>query len=64
MFIVHLFVSYAYVNLCHFSLPLDVRGWLRLLLLALPGHFCLPFCIMVSARQSLSQNLVVGRWKS
>ena len=30
--IVHLFVSYAHVNLCHFPLPPGVRGWLRLLL--------------------------------
>ena len=27
-----------------FSLPSGVRGWLRLLLVALPGLFCLPFC--------------------
>ena len=26
-----------------FYLPNGVRGWLRLLLLALPGLFCLPF---------------------
>ena len=28
-----------------FSLPPGVRGWLRLLLVALPGLFCLPFCL-------------------
>ena len=38
MFIVHLFVSYA-----HVSLPAGVRGWLRFLLVALPGLFGLPF---------------------
>ena len=27
-----------------FLLPVGVRGWLRLLLVALPGLFCLPFC--------------------
>ena len=29
-----------------FSLPpgVGLGGWLRLLLVALPGHFCLPFC--------------------
>ena len=43
MLIVHLFVSYAHVTLCHFSLPPGVGGWLRLLLVALPGLFCLPF---------------------
>ena len=26
-----------------FSLPPGVRGWLRFLLVALPGLFCLPF---------------------
>ena len=26
-----------------FSLPPAVKGWLRLLLVALPGLFCLPF---------------------
>ena len=41
--IVHLFVSYAHVNLYHFSLPPGVGSWLRLLLMALPGLFCLPF---------------------
>ena len=30
-----------------FSLPPGVRGWLRLLLVALPGLFCLPFCLHV-----------------
>ena len=42
MLIVHLFVSYIHVNMYHFSLPPGVRGWLRLLLVALPGLFCLP----------------------
>ena len=28
-----------------FSLPPGVGGWLRLLLVDLPGLFCLPFCI-------------------
>ena len=28
-----------------FSLPPGVRGWLQLLLVALPGLFCLPFCL-------------------
>ena len=43
MLIVHLFVSHAHVNLYHFfSLPPGVVGWLWLLLVALPGLFCLP----------------------
>ena len=28
-----------------FSLPPGVRGWLRLLLVDLPGLFCLPFLV-------------------
>ena len=28
-----------------FSLPPGISGWLRLLLVALPGLFCLPLCI-------------------
>ena len=43
MLIVHLFVSHVHVNLCHFFSSPVVRGWLRLLLVALPGLFCLPF---------------------
>ena len=43
MLILHLFVSHAHVNLLLFSLPPGVGGWLRLLLVALPGLFCLPF---------------------
>ena len=29
--------------ICHFSLPPGARDWLRLLLVAPPGLFCLPF---------------------
>ena len=36
-----------------FYLPPGVRGWLRLLLVALPGLFCLPFLIFCS---KLAQN--------
>ena len=44
MLIVHLFVGCARVNLCHcFFFPPGIRDWLRLLLVALPGLFCLPF---------------------
>ena len=32
-----------------FSLPPGVRGWLRLLLVALPGLFCLAFLYVVVA---------------
>ena len=40
MLLVHLFVYlYALLNVL-FSLPLGVRGWLRLMIVALPGLFC------------------------
>ena len=37
--LVHLFVYFARVNFYPFSLPLGVRGWLRLVVVALPGLF-------------------------
>ena len=45
MLIVHLFVSYAHC--VTFSLPPGVSGWLRLLLVALPGLFYLPFVLLL-----------------
>ena len=47
MLIVHLFVSYAHVNLCHFFSSSWCRGLLWLLLVALPGLFCLPFLLVI-----------------
>ena len=41
--IVHLFVSYAHVNLCNFFSSSWCRGWLQLLLGALSGLFCYLF---------------------
>ena len=32
-------VYFARVNFCRFSLPLGVRGWLRLMIVAFPGLF-------------------------
>ena len=43
MLIVHLFVSMHTLICVTFSLPPGVKGWLRLLLVAFPGLFCLPF---------------------
>ena len=36
---VHLFVYFACVDFCPFSLPLGVRDWLRFVIVALPGFF-------------------------
>ena len=37
--LMHLFVRFACVDFCPSSLPLGVRIWLRLVILALPGCF-------------------------
>ena len=53
MLIVHVFVFYAHVNLCHFfSSP---WCWLRLLLVALPGLFCLPISLVLHFTQYLEK---------
>ena len=36
---VHLFVYFACVNFCPFSLPLSGRDWLRFVTVAFPGLF-------------------------
>ena len=41
--LVHLLVYFACANLCPFSLSLGVRYWLRLVIVALPGHFYYSF---------------------
>ena len=37
--LIHLFVCFVRVTFCHFSLPLGVGGWLRFVIVALPGLF-------------------------
>ena len=37
--LVHLFVCFVRVNFCHFSFPFDFGGWLRFVIVALPGLF-------------------------
>ena len=37
--LVQLFVYFARVSFCHFSLPLGVRDWLPLVIVTLPGLF-------------------------
>ena len=41
--LVHLFVCFVRVSFCIFSLPLGVGGWLRFVIVALPGRFFLLF---------------------
>ena len=36
----HALVCFVRVSFCHFSLPLGVRGWLRFVIVSLPGLFC------------------------
>ena len=36
LLLVHVFDYFTRVNVCHFSLPLGVRGWMRLAIVALP----------------------------
>ena len=42
--LVYLFVCFVCVRLCHFSIPLGVGGWLRVVIVALLGLFCSRFC--------------------
>ena len=44
MLLVHLFVYFARVIFCSFSLPVGVRGWLRLVIVTLPRLFFCCFC--------------------
>ena len=39
MLLVHLFVCFVRVSLSFFFLPLGVGGWLRFVIVALPGPF-------------------------
>ena len=50
VFLLHLFVYFVCVNLCHVSIPLLLgdRRWLRLAIVALPGRFCWRFVLTVS----------------
>ena len=54
MLLVHLFVCFLRVSLCHFSLLLGVRGWLRFVIVALPGFSIILFL------QDTRQNNIQG----
>ena len=61
MFFVHLLVDFARVNLYPFSLPIGVREWLRLVIVALPGGFLSSFLMLEAQRAGL---WLVGLLKS
>ena len=44
----HVFVCFVLVGLCLFPLPLGVRDWLQLVIVALPGLFFLPVCVIMN----------------
>ena len=46
----HAFFCFACVGLCLFPLPLGIRHWLRLVIVALPELFCLPITTRLSVR--------------
>ena len=54
MLLVHLFVCFARICFCPFSLSLGVEGWLRFVIVAYPG----PFYKLFSALKKLG---MVGR---
>ena len=45
MLLVHLLRCFACINFCRFSLPLGVGGWLRVVMVAIPGHFFYLFSV-------------------
>ena len=59
--LVYLFVYFACVNFSHFSLPLGVREWLRLVIVAFTGLFYLTLCSYVKIAEY--QPLYKGRAK-
>ena len=56
MFLVHLFVYFVHVNFCPFSLPIGVKDWLRLVIVALPGLFCECFLNLCLAFPTYTQG--------
>ena len=61
MLFVHLFVNMHMLICVTLSLPPGVKGWLRLLLVALPGLFCLPFCKQDLKYTNFNSNLFLNQ---
>ena len=59
MLLVHVFVYFACVNFCPFSLPLGFRGWLRLVTVALPGLFYYFFLRFFAVGCSTSKTTII-----
>ena len=55
MLLVHLFVCFVCVSFCHFS-PLGVGGWLRFVIVALPGLFYELLCYVVCKSKMFSDT--------
>ena len=47
------FVCFVRVSFCHFSLPLGLVGWLRFVIVALPGLFCYLVLIIYTFIESI-----------
>ena len=47
MLLMHLFICFARVYLCPYSLPLGVEGWLRFVIVAYPGPFYKLFAMII-----------------
>ena len=54
MLLVQLFVCFVCVSFYHFSFPLGVGGWLRFVIVALPGLF---YYFFLNIRKTKNQNL-------
>ena len=48
------FVCFVRVSFCYFSLPLCVGGWLRFVIVVLPGHFYTLFFFFLNKSFTLS----------
>ena len=59
MRIVHLFVSYALVNLCHFFSSSWYQGLAATFAVALPGLLCLPFSVYLFCKNDSTSSILM-----